>query len=110
MKMTEAEAKKKWCPFARAVEAYSRVPVNRKVSVYTDQPSGSASGCECIASGCGVWEWAEPPRRAWSRNPHQGWEYVSAEDSGDGFDMWVEPEADYLARRTGYCGLSRRQA
>jgi hypothetical protein len=56
VKLTEEDAREKWCPFARA-DAYpaseSSVTVNREGSSFTRK------ACLCIASNCMAWRWAE---------------------------------------------------
>lgn len=47
MTLTEAEARKRWCPFARSrTMAYESAPV--------------AAG-SCIASQCMAWQWRDSP-------------------------------------------------
>ena len=63
---TEAEAKKCWCPFARAVPGKQRsigadwdaVPAANRISL---EPSGIAwpGGAQCIASECMAWRWEQ---------------------------------------------------
>jgi hypothetical protein len=61
MFMSEDEAHRKWCPFARSIGKLeiqdgmyraTAVPYNR------DHPSGQIPSC--IASSCSAWRWAEP--------------------------------------------------
>lgn len=53
--MTEAEAKTKWCPFARSYDyvtgAEIPVPLNR------DTTGGPDVHCLCLASACMAWRW-----------------------------------------------------
>lgn len=49
---TEAEARTKWCPFARREGDYlSRQPVNRPVD----------NNSRCLASQCMAWRWTTEP-------------------------------------------------
>lgn len=52
--MTEAEARKKWCPFARALFQFegSAVTINRLYRKADEH-------CLCIASDCMAWSEAE---------------------------------------------------
>ena len=64
--MTEAEAMKKWCPFARVL-----LPVNQsgnRVSTFHKRIAGESdrkhyeeqeADCKCLASGCMAWRWSE---------------------------------------------------
>lgn len=55
---TEAEAKDKWCPFARTYEQAGSdgnpVSVNRAA-----MSSGIMPDCRCLASACMAWRWIE---------------------------------------------------
>lgn len=61
MLLTEDEAKKKWCPFARTVERYdgfNSSPRNRVAQVEGDNAlvlAADLTGVQCIASGCAAW-------------------------------------------------------
>ena len=59
--MTEAEARKKWCPFARC-----RSIGEDGVSINREFPSRPADGCFCIASDCMAWSTEGP-------NGKHGW-------------------------------------
>jgi len=75
--MTENEAKKKWCPYARASDlGHSPVSVNRRGN-FPDQD------CYCIASSCMAWRWNG--------------------DSPAFPDAGSEDSLDYNARK-GFCG------
>jgi hypothetical protein len=54
MILTEAEAKTKWCPFARAPE-HQGTGQNRE-----DKGAATESSL-CLASGCMAWRVASPP-------------------------------------------------
>ncbi len=67
--ITEEEARKKWCPFARTVEKLTdgiSFPRNRVVNVpnkddLTDVEFLSVlTGTTCIASECMAWRWWRP--------------------------------------------------
>jgi hypothetical protein len=51
--MTEADAKQRWCPFARSPisDDDGAAAVNRKLRGDPDL------GCLCLASGCMAWRW-----------------------------------------------------
>lgn len=52
---SEAEAKKLWCPMARANNVAETAAVNRNAN-------GEGDGlCYCIASACAAWRWAVIP-------------------------------------------------
>lgn len=52
--MTEDEAKKRWCPFARL---YNMNRAHEMVSA--PEPEWPAQ-CACIASACMAWRWTDP--------------------------------------------------
>jgi hypothetical protein len=93
MRLTEQEARMTWCPFAR-VGGANRPPVS--------------GACNCIASRCSQWRWADPAfdftYRVPNNPPGKGWdELKTSEDDGDGeIVTWRRP----WPSRTGYCGLS----
>lgn len=104
--MTEQDAKTKWCPFARALYTDN----NSYAGSSNRNPDGGITGADrCIGSACAVWQWVLAADRFRSSIPRDGWEHQSAEDSGEGRDMWLEPEAEWKARRTGYCGRAQRR-
>jgi hypothetical protein len=53
--MSEDEAKRKWCPFARAWDGQG-ASTNRIASGDLNIP-GPRSDCNCIASKCMAWRW-----------------------------------------------------
>lgn len=57
--MTEAEAKTKWCPFARAISGDDEpAAVNRQSNI---QSAGAPDrDCLCLASGCMAWRVSSP--------------------------------------------------
>lgn len=90
--MTEEEAKKRWCPFVRAVyaNASGMAAVNR-------DGKRMHPGAACIASECMAWRW----------------EFVETEDSkrhraGRGISTYPPPEAVYEQTDKGCCGLAGR--
>ena len=95
MLVTEKDAKTKWCPMVRAViDGQDR----------------------CMGRSCMFWRWnpgqtrgflpvddASAPR---PKNVPKSWElYVSYDDRPDG---WHEPDAEFTARRLGFCGNAVR--
>jgi hypothetical protein len=68
--MTEAEAKQKWCPFARVgiLTVNGGVTVNRPIGVPSER-SEVSEGTRCIASGCMAWEWYVWPQQAAAESP-----------------------------------------
>lgn len=98
MILTEAEARQKWCPHVRM----GSVGHNRWSD--TSDPIGLA-GCECVASSCMSWCWAEtfwqydhaearPEGEGWKQGPHPG---------SPGVTVWKRPKEP-----RGYCGLASR--
>ena len=83
MILTEDDAKKKWCPFARSPkwEDANGPAINRKGSGEMD------SGSRCIASACMAWRWFDE-----ESDDHPG--MTHARITGD------------LTLRRGYCGLA----
>lgn len=58
MLLTEDEARKKWCPFVRALNSSMPAAYNRR--------NNDTAGSLCIASACMAWHWYDPD------NPTQG--------------------------------------
>jgi hypothetical protein len=58
--LTEAEARKRWCPFARVavdtVVTDDPVPANRALDLHNNMPTWPAQ-CACMASFCMAWRW-----------------------------------------------------
>lgn len=70
--MTEAEAKAKWCPFARVASSpvTVRYPDGHVHSVKSQPVSvnrggaGSADEVRCLGSGCMAWRWRDEIKSA----------------------------------------------
>lgn len=52
MFLSEADAKKKWCPFSRAHDGENRIG---------NEVNMTPTGTNCIGSRCMVWRWNEGP-------------------------------------------------
>ena len=123
MKLTEEEAKTRWCPDAR-------VSGSNRMSRTLDHAPAAAAGrqdCACIASRCMAWRWdgpmginqrvlgrsylidgipaaeaiAEPPR---PRDVPASWVWLPYDPEEGDHARWSEPAEDAQARRQGYCG------
>ncbi len=110
MLLTEAEAKKKWCPYARGSAGE-----NRAFKTDADAPPAD---CSCIASLCMAWRWGEiEPKRKTTHHKNRAastahswrpadvpvsWQWVPYD--GETRAHWLEPEAEAKARRRGHCG------
>lgn len=61
-RVTELDAKQKWCPFARSMKAIEpdQIDSNRHVEDEFDKTGNQRTspqvGCHCLASGCMLWE------------------------------------------------------
>jgi hypothetical protein len=123
--ITEAEAKTKWCPFARY--AFTDVGgVNRwKQSAPENEPHAlNPVPCRCIGSECMMWRWdtgvyrssiVTPDGSSWVVEPPRpkavpaSWEFVARSPADlESVSHWVEPWAEAQARRRGSCGLTAR--
>lgn len=108
--LTEEEASKKWCPFARMVGALdsdcgSDFPRNEGVLSGWNRRSDHLGGTpapRCVASQCAAWRWGQKPNPDWKQPSF-------------GFQMgmpWPDPRTEpplYVADETrGYCGLAGR--
>lgn len=106
--MTQDQAKTKWCPFVRHGD-HGGGSFNRgseASNALNEGRPGDNWMCNCIASACMAWRWHLSPRPLTDGLPHAGWTHISAEDTDDGAEFWVEPEELTQARRRGYCGLA----
>jgi len=111
MLLTENEAKKKWCPYARETGGENRTFMKKDATA-------PPAECRCIASLCMAWRWGEPDpkqksthhRNRKASTPYgwrpadvpQSWEWVPY--NGETQAHWLEPEAEAKARRRGHCG------
>lgn len=94
---TEAEAKSKWCPFARTANGLEdAVAVNRVFA-----KSEPDKDCYCLGSGCMAWRWGS------KRNPN--WKPGNMYTMG-GLPTHPEDEPPTYITDTerGYCGLAGR--
>jgi hypothetical protein len=68
--MTEDEAGKKWCPFARVLRLGGggpKGPFNRvEVIVESETPTYTGGSAPCIGSKCMAWRWMTEPGDTWS--------------------------------------------
>ena len=55
--MTEAEAKTKWCPFARAEIKNGGSAVNRSATMGNGWPGDIEHTTRCLGSGCMAWQY-----------------------------------------------------
>jgi hypothetical protein len=111
MLLTENDAAKKWCPYARAAGGENRAFMKKDGAVPPDD-------CRCIAALCMAWRWGEPvPKQRFIHHPHRsastpyGWRPADVPESwlwvpfdGETRAHWLEPEAEAKARRRGHCG------
>jgi hypothetical protein len=75
--LTEAEAKKRWCPFARAPGNYAYgLPTNNR-----NERGGPTARAKCIGSDCMAWRWIDAEVEFQRTGTHQ-------------------------PTNTGYCGLA----
>jgi hypothetical protein len=111
MLLTEVEAKKKWCPYARGTAGDNRAFIE------TDAGAPPADRC-CIASVCMAWRWGEvvPQQRKtnhekrtastplgwWAADVPASWQWVPYD--GEERAHWLEPVTEAEARRRGHCG------
>ena len=134
--LTEAEAKTKWCPFARGSWADESMGtdliggINRRPK---QNPEGLDS-CRCIASACMAWRWERGTGSSLCRTKdemvrrddgsvyfkpvppegdgwHQQWtDPKHANRRETGFTDWIRShsteEFTWGSARLGYCGLS----
>lgn len=54
-RLTETDARTKWCPMARA---FYKVAPFGVASINREQDGSPDIGCNCIASDCMFWRWA----------------------------------------------------
>lgn len=97
--MTEEEAKKKWCPFARAASAIGPVAVNRMETSLTEDGSIADPDCLCLAAGCMMWRWDKIKNPDWT--PVHPILSVPQTHPLDGPQPFIDSTTD------GYCGLAK---
>ena len=56
MRLTEAEARKTWCPFARKAEIVHFIGPSAG-SQWQDVPVATSTDAKCIATDCMAWRW-----------------------------------------------------
>lgn len=110
--MTEDEAKAKWCPFARTVEAWPTGPTaprNRVVKSSDDEQTllEGLVGVQCVASACMAWRWSEAKRTAAFLEAVQAHMQASAKPNFNTAVQAVYAETGGKFERVeGYCGLA----
>lgn len=95
MSHTEAQAKKLWCPMARAGQDGSAF--NR----YHTGMNAVSEDCLCLASGCGVWVW---DTNEWDHNEFIPDPSGELDENGERKGT-IEPHPE---KRRGHCGLIHR--
>ena len=65
--MTEDEAKTKWCPHARASNAYAELGT----SVNRGSKGDADKDCLCLGSICMAWRWLLTPEEAKENNDNE---------------------------------------
>lgn len=105
--MTEDEAKKKWCPFARAPwlngdGPYGVVAVNRQATGVRPKNLGAPEEPKCLGSECMAWRWLLPPKETEEnkRMKHSDIIDILPTDA-DKKAVAALPEIP-----TGYCGIA----
>lgn len=95
MIMTEQEARDKWCPMSRSFGPHGSSG-NRNLD-------GSVQKADhCLGTGCPMWRWMMALMQIEAHEPREGWEHVYGEDR----EYWLEPPAEAMKRRRGFCGLA----
>lgn len=94
--MTEDEARKRWCPFARTYhpETDGDGETVAVASVNRGRDGAPDAWCLCIASDCMAWRWTSPPH--WRVKRAQGITVAVDKDTPDA----------YQTRGNGYCGIA----
>jgi len=111
--ITEEEARKKWCPFARVISVKrgavgapledQGVPAHNRRQVEGVLPANSIpDGGYCIASECMAWEWGVE-----MRSPEITGNVVTKDD-GHGIQLLSEPNKIPVELDKGDCGLKRK--
>lgn len=107
--LTEAEAKTKWCPFARVAHQMASGAVVASGNRVKDAKSwGAASGSLCIASSCMAWR-SVPVHDIRER-------HLVSKATGKRVNAGFSPDVEWRLddpsepepTPTGYCGLAGR--
>lgn len=97
MLVTEADAKKLWCPAART--AWAMNANNEKPPICTANRGNTDDQCRCIASGCMWWRWNDTVK-AFIKDTDEPAKERTAYTVGD-----LEIRH---SREVGYCGMAGR--
>ena len=111
--ISEIEAKKLWCPFARQLVTLDKGDFNStpfavaSANRFDADKNGRTRVSLCLGSGCMAWAWDSPEYIAafdYGRAPpeNMGWEKVNRAN-GDGF-YWRRYNTD----RKGCCSLMKK--
>lgn len=68
-KMTEAEAKTKWCPFARQLDWDDNQAGGMPISANRHFDGSPSMRCLCLGSACMAWRWVD----GWGDLPKENW-------------------------------------
>ena len=97
MILTEAEAKTKWCPFARFLgQGAQGGRLIALAAVNIGDENGKEIRSYCISSRCMAWRWAQKPNPDYKR-PHAQMPYPDN-----------LPPTHIEDRERGFCGLAGR--
>ena len=112
MFLTEDEARKRWCPFARVIEgSFDPDLPTYAAAVNRNLHESQRPHARCIASGCMMWRSTGPQHDtlAVAEIPEQeakasakGWHKTPDRDA-DGNKIWTKPKPEQ-----GWCGLAGR--
>lgn len=117
MRVTEQEAKTKWCPQVRASQGVGDA---NACNAGTSEGDRVPTYSRCVGSECMMWRWGhEPHRTFWGcpdpnatiepeRPSHVPVSYIWCPCETDAAG-WIEPPDSCEARRTGFCGLAGKQ-
>ncbi len=129
MMLTEKEARKKWCPFARTIDGYPGDGANVQgyaASANRGMPDKTMASLNCAASDCMAWRWAGKNTRETTKMRHpveydavagsvrvvdgEPWRYEYTDIDSEGeFDLlhrWLSDEDQEKQGCRGYCGLA----
>ena len=121
--LTEAEARRKWCPYARVSVSDRKEEGNHANNRWADEPT---KGANCLGSGCMAWRmvgvqkemllnFRDSPTVNMNRDVgtsgHKyqgGWMYEKTGEDIDGrlYDLLYRAKPD--GKEVGYCGLAGR--